>query len=163
MKSIKNNLVFLVLFVVSILAIAVTVFACAWPETDHSVRFNGFRTSRDFGRLPPLPKHEKRDQDSLPWYNAEEDYDQHEKRIKKIDGLWDETEKARKKGSLIEVRRDLSEYLERSADMKSEIKKGQERRNSAFDQLDALTSLDNGSKAASIIGYLEAALEPLSS
>ena len=35
---------------------AATALACSWSYvTDHSVRFNSFRTGRGFYRLPPLP------------------------------------------------------------------------------------------------------------
>src|SRR5688572_20010469 len=42
--------------VVFVLAGAITAVACGWSAfSDHSVRFNDYRTGRGFYRLPPLP------------------------------------------------------------------------------------------------------------
>src|SRR5678816_4889914 len=47
-----RSIIGLLLFVAALTA---TGFACAWPGTSHSVRFNDYQTERDLGRLPPLP------------------------------------------------------------------------------------------------------------
>src|SRR5260221_5272561 len=48
-----KRLIYPIIIIISISAVTITIFACAWTQTDKSVRFNGYRNMRDFGLLPP--------------------------------------------------------------------------------------------------------------
>lgn len=148
------------------LAIAVTVLGCGWDVgTEHSVRFNPYRSEKEFGRLPPLPKYECGKANKLfTWEDGREDaWKQEEDETKQIDKLWDSAEKYQEDGRFHELRRCLRDYLERTEAQRysrwSSPKEVQKRRNSAIDRLDALGEIDHGASEAEVAEYLAARAE----
>jgi TolA-binding protein len=145
-------------------SVTATAIGCGWFGTSHSVRFNEYQTEREMGRLPPLPTmanglNERR----AYWDNengeGEDDYAGTEKRTKEVDALWERAEKAEQDGNLRLDRDLLREYVERTGidrDVWFNPSGRQQRRNSAFDRLDALSALDHGSSASRVQAYLDA-------
>lgn len=148
------------------LAIAATVLGCGWEVgSEHSVRFNPYRSEKEFGRLPPLPKYESRKANKLfTWDESSgEPWERAENETGKIDKLWDASEKLAADGSLKELRRSLQDYLERTEPQQyarwSSPDDVQKRRNSAIDRLDALGEIDHGASEAAVVEYLAARAE----
>ncbi|HKQ08486.1 MAG TPA: outer membrane protein assembly factor BamD [Blastocatellia bacterium] len=144
-------------------AIAAAALGCSWPGTDHSVRFNAFRSAKEFGRLPRLSHSGDADNKLFSWsaeYDKGENYEEGERETKGIDVLWDESLRAEQSEDLATVRRKLQEYLQRTARLRetgySEPKDFRHRRNAAFDKLDALAALDQGASEDSVRCYLRA-------
>jgi outer membrane protein assembly factor BamD (BamD/ComL family) len=150
----------------SVAIVAATVIGCSWPGTSHSVRFNGYQTEREMGRLPPLPTmangmNELRAYWAMeePWEGDDDPYTRGEKRTKEVDALWDRAAAAENDGNLRLDRDLLKQYLKGT-----EIARGvwfnpadrQTRRNSAIDRLDALSALDRGSNESQVKAYLMA-------
>ena len=149
----------------------VTAMACGWSYiTDHSVRFNSFRSGRGFYRLPPLPiMYDKKtgkelsvneifdDENNL--YGQKGDNDQTDSLSLHVESqrLWDHAQAAIDKLDLNEAQGFLEKLLtltnEPTIDDEPER---QQRRNSAVDMLDALTALKHGSKVSSVKAYLDA-------
>lgn len=161
MRNKRRNSILLT--VTCALAIAASVFACAWDAgTEHSVRFNLYHSEKEFGRLPPLPKYERSKASKLFHWDSEREYawDRTEDETKQIDKLWDATDKDQDGGHFRELRRHLREYLERTEAPRysrwMSPKDVQKRRNSAMDKLDALGEIDHGAAGASIAEYLAA-------
>jgi TolA-binding protein len=150
--------------VLSMLAAAVTVIGCAWSGTSHSVRFNGYQTEREMGRLPPLPTlanglNEKRRFWDADEVESEADYTAAETESEQVNSLWDRATAAEEDGNLRLDRDLLKEYLNRthpSRDYWAFSDKRQQRRNSAFDRLDVLSALDHGVNASKVKPYLDA-------
>lgn len=146
----------------SIATLTATAFACGWMGTTDSVRFDGYQSERDMGRLPPLPGLEdavdsNRVAQELDRFDY--DYTEEQTKSKAIDVLWDNAQFAGKEGKVGEVRSLLREYLERTTTesfMYYYPTDEQERRNSAIDSLDALSALDHGSKSSRAHAYLKA-------
>jgi len=146
------------------LAAALKVSGCGWGVgTDHSVRFNPYRTEADFGRLPPLPKYSSEDQKKL--FSWDHDvgsygYEEADKKAEQTDKLWDEASEAEGDGRLGDARRLLREYLDRTQAQRYarwySPKDVQKRRNSAMDRLDALGELDHGAPESAVKAYLAA-------
>ena len=144
----------------SVATLTATAFACGWMGTSDSVRFDGYQSERDMGRLPPLPTLENgtnairisRDQESRD-YDA---YKNEQAHAKKVDVLWDTARDAEQEGKLGEVRSLLKEYLEETttSGYMYDPTERQKRRNSAIDLLDALSALDHGSKTSRVQAYL---------
>jgi TolA-binding protein len=147
------------------MAAAATVIGCGWPGTSHSVRFNGYQTERDMGRLPPLPTmangmNERRAAWDMDIGADDQDYyTKIEKRSKEVDALWDRAGAAEKDGNLQLDRELLNEYLKVTDGphvLWFDPTDGQARHNSAIDRLDALSALDHGSKTSAVKAYLDA-------
>lgn len=81
---------------ICLLAIAATVLGCGWEiGTEHSVRFNPYRSEKEFGQLPPLPKYERSKANKLfTWEdNRKYDWDREDDDTKHIEMLWDAADK----------------------------------------------------------------------
>jgi len=150
--------------VTAALAVALKVSGCGWDVgSDHSVRFNPFRSEMEFGRLPPLPKYASEDQQKLFSWDREVGHDSYfepEKRAKETDKIWDSAVEAEGEGRLGDVRRLLKEYLDRTKAQGyarwNSPKDVQKRRNAAVDKLDALGELDHGANDSAVRAYLAA-------
>ncbi len=152
------------------LAGVVTAMACSWSYiTDHSVRFNSFRSGRAFYRLPPLPiLYDRKTGKEITTVEVENYLYPEENPELRSDGedppapsesnlLWDQAMDAAKSGNLGVVQDRLHEFLELTAIPEiDEEPNRQPRRNSAFDMLDALSALRQGSKVSSVRSYLDA-------
>lgn len=149
-----------------LLATALTVWACTWSlMTDHSVRFNNFRSGKDFYRLPPLPimVDSKTDEDvsvkELENYYGEEnpDSDGWQEPLPTGASVWRDARTAVEQDELASAQELLHQYLKQTA--YPAIDDGEDRqrqRNSAFDMLDAMDALKNGARPASVRKYLDA-------
>jgi TolA-binding protein len=145
---------------------AATAIGCGWMGTAHSVRFNSYQSEREMGRLPPLPSLANGMNDLRASWDMEDSsqgndfpYVAGEKRTNEVDALWNRAETAEKDGNLSLDRELLNDYLKRTEirrDLWFDPTARQARRNSAVDRLDALSSLDRGSNAASVGAYLSA-------
>ena len=151
---------------ICLLAIAATVLGCGWEiGTEHSVRFNPYRSEKEFGQLPPLPKYERSKANKLfTWEdNRKYDWDREDDDTKHIEMLWDAADKNQAEGSLDELRRSLQDYLEHTEAQQysrwSSPKDVHKRRNSAIDKLDALGEIDHGASKAAVQKYLTARAE----
>jgi TolA-binding protein len=140
-----------------------TVIGCSWAGTQHSVRFNGFQSEREMGRLPPMPTRANGLNDLRVVWEMEDgggdDYESEERRVQEVDELWDRASAAEKDGDLRLDRERLRQYLEQTAIARGSWfspKDRQLRRNSAIDRLDALRALDRGSSVARVRAYLDA-------
>jgi TolA-binding protein len=147
----------------SIVAAAATAIGCAWPGTSHSVRFNGYQTEREMGRLPPLPTMANGLNEGRASWDSEADPEDDsaipEDPTKEVDALWERAEAAEKDGNLGLDRDLLKEYLKRTEivrDIWFTPSNHQQRRNSAIDRLDALSALVHGSSASRVQAYLDA-------
>ncbi|HSO73237.1 MAG TPA: hypothetical protein VLU47_00240 [Blastocatellia bacterium] len=101
-----------------LLGVVVTVLGCGWDfGSDHSVRFNPYRTEKEFGRLPPLPKYVNADSNRLfSWDRDVEEgerwFEGDENKARLIVDLWNEATESETAGRLGDLRRRLREYLE---------------------------------------------------
>jgi outer membrane protein assembly factor BamD (BamD/ComL family) len=148
------------------LAAVLKIKGCGWDYyTDHSVRFNGYRTANEFFRLPRLPNFSRMKQESLfSWGDddgeCEETYEEYEKKLKEIDLTWSAALEGENAGKALEIRKQLHKYLDLTKSMREDRWNGpkelQARRNSAFDKLDALTAIDQGSSEQTVVDYLRA-------
>jgi outer membrane protein assembly factor BamD (BamD/ComL family) len=148
------------------LAAALKIKGCGWDNnTDHSVRFNGYRTANEFFRLPRLPNFSRMKQERLFSWDKEvgsigETYEEYEKKVKEIDLTWDASLEGEKEGDVTAVGRQLRKYLGLTQCIREDRWNGrkelQARRNSAFDKLDALTAYDQGSSEETVADYLRA-------
>jgi thioredoxin-like negative regulator of GroEL len=141
-----------------------TAIGCAWVGTQHSVRFNGYQSEREMGRLPPMPTlanglNELRASWEMEDGGSEDGYTRAEAWSKEVDGLWDRANAAEQDGDLRVDRDLLRQYLERTAIARHiwfDPKDRQRRRNSAIDRLDALKALERGSSVMRVRAYLNA-------
>jgi outer membrane protein assembly factor BamD (BamD/ComL family) len=141
------------LLLVALAACAGAAWGCGWEGFYNSVRFGynveGWRT-----RLPPLPTDSGRAQGDVEGLTGEQ--------LKsEVDRLWDDAWEAVAAGRLEEARRLLKLYVERTARAScdgdwQEYEDCRARRNSALDRLDALASLERGSRPEAVRSYLEA-------
>lgn len=151
-----------------VLAAAITALACGWSYvTDHSVRFNSFRNGRGFYRLPPLPimfdsKTGKEiaviDEQSLYKYNQElnEGSDSSAPPELTATDIWQNAQSAVQTENLPEAEKLLRKFIEITNLPTFGEEERQWQRNSAYDRLDALSALKQGSKIDSVKSYLEA-------
>lgn len=150
---------FLAAFILCV-AVTITVYACGWDiGTEHSVRFNTYRTEKDFARLPRLPRWESAKTNRLFSWDEDvgwTDYEEKETKTKTIIELFDKaTMEAEKGGDLPAIRNDLLKFLEQtSPEHISRHQNFQKQRNAAFDMLDALSALEQGSSADYVRAYL---------
>jgi outer membrane protein assembly factor BamD (BamD/ComL family) len=153
---------------VCILAATATVIGCGWFAPENSIRFNGFETERQMGRLPPLPTLANGKTESTIYWSyeaemgdedSEADYQTARRRTAEVDALWDQAEAAERTGALGRARELLREYLARTSVARDPAlypKDRQQRRNSAIDRLDALSTLDKGTQASAVRSYVDA-------
>lgn len=161
--TLPRSMQLLITIVLLLIAAVATAIGCGWPGTSHSVRFNGYQTEREMGRLPPLPTMSNGLNEARAYWDFNEepepDDSPYEDPAKEVDALWDRADAAEKDGNLRLDRELLGEYLKRT-DAAREGGTGftsrQERRNSASDRLDAMTALDHGSSASVVKAYLNA-------
>lgn len=160
----KSGVMVSVLVVLAMVAAAVTAIGCAWPGTSHSVRFNGYQTEREMGRLPPLPTMPNGLNEARAAWQDEnevepEDAEPVEDPSEKVNSLWDRAEVAEKDGNL-RLDRDLLKQFLSETDVAREYWDSsvnrQARRNAAVDRLNALGTLDHGSNALAVKAYLHA-------
>ncbi len=151
------------ILIVTLIGVA-TAMACSWSYiTDHSVRFNSYRSGRGFYRLPPLPIMYDRKtgkelsvQDLNP-ENADANQREDDSLTPLTDELWAQAKSAVESNRLAEARSLFQKYLTLTAQRTiDEDTDRQQRRNSAYDMLDALTALQKGSRASSVKAYLDA-------
>ena len=150
---------------------AVTAFACAWSgANDHSVRFNDYRTGRGFYRLPPLPIMYDAKRGEEISANQLENYDYQGARydettgaeppltiVEESDQVWSQAMAAIDSEKFGEARQLLREFLTLTHYPTIDpYEMRQVRRNSAVDLLDAMTAIDQGSRAAAIKAYFTA-------
>lgn len=169
----RNQRVTFVGSFVILLVGAVTGMACMWSlYTDHSVRFNSFRSGRGFYRLPPLPimydsktgRELTVDEAGATAYSEAEG--EAERRPKPSDSLtegpseiWEQARLAIQQENLGRTQPLLQRFLVMTTQpTREEDDKQQQRRNSAYDLLDAMTALQQGSKKESVQAYLSARL-----
>lgn len=148
---------------------AVAVAACGWNYlTEHSVRFNNTRTGRAFYRLPPLPslsdpttgrelaEEQLDDRDDL---GVVPEYELDDGEPTDADNIWSDTRSHIESGKVDALRPMLTKYLELTEYSNEEVDQlRQERRNSAFDMLDALTARGRGSSEGTVAVYLRSRL-----
>jgi len=144
-----------------LIAIAATVLGCGWDVgSDHSVRFNPYRSEVEFGRLPPLPKYGAENQQKLFSWDRENEYQDSQNKTEQIDKIWERASEAEIEGRVGDTKRLLSQYLDRTQSQSfarwDSPKDVQKRRNTATDKLDALGELDHGASAAAVLAYLGA-------
>ena len=144
--------------VLSIGIVTATVFACGWMGTSKAVRFHSYQTQHEMGRLPPLPTLSKGINSVRVSWEGEYLEGTEEEPADRADEVWDRVEAMEKDGNLTELRILLKDYLARTEIERSYTQptNRQGRRNSATDQLDALSALDHGSKASRVAAYLNA-------
>jgi outer membrane protein assembly factor BamD (BamD/ComL family) len=167
LKLMKGNVQkFAVRLLIGLLAGSAVVWACSWNfTTDHSVRFNSNRTGRGFYRLEPLPimydtesgrelsVREMNPDDAD--YRDDEPLDQAAENEKIVELVG----KAISETNLSEAESLLKKLLDTTAERTiGEDPNRQERRNSAFDMLDALAERRNGVQKERVKEYLEARL-----
>ena len=142
----------------------VSAIACGWSYlTDHSVRFNSYRSGRGFYRLPPLPiMYDAKTGKELSVQDlSEDDYVERMYNEKvpptETDEVWERAKRAVEAGLLIGASARFREYLSLTSQIAfDEVDFRQKRRNSAYDILDAMTALQQGSDAASVKQYVKA-------
>ena len=145
----------------------IAAMACGWNlYTDHSVRFNSMRKGRGFYRLPPLPiMYDPKTRKEITVAEQWESYDpgDWEGPPSSADGkseasdAWDRARGAVADGNLPQAQELLDKFLkltEFSANEEDFAR--QERRNTAYDLLDAMTAARSGSSTASVKEYIDA-------
>lgn len=153
---------------------ASTALACGWSYiTDHSVRFNSFRTGPGFYRLPPLPiavdpvtGKEQSVAEIENYYDSmgEGDttsYDEEQAALSKPEEIWEKAMAASEASDISSLEKNLRDYLEMTR-YRYIDGPDRKRRNTAIDILDALGELRNGSGASSVMAYVKARTDHLS-
>ena len=145
------------------IAAAATALACGWSYiTDHSVRFNTYRTGRGFYRLPPLPiMYDAKTGKELSVnqvYDEEEVYDDNAAIDAPIGNqVWEQARTAGQEKRLGVARDLLEKYLEITALARIDQPDAlQGNRNTAQDILDAMSALSAGSSPESVSQYITA-------
>lgn len=155
----KSKLILLIFF--GLIAVTAVAWACGWsPTTRHSVRFNSYASEKEFIRLPPLPYQVELQTGKTVKKQeyGEEEYEDDEKYTTEIEEIWSQAGTAEKNGDHTNEAQLLKEYLQRTKYVRDYYfgpKHWQERRNTAFDKLDALSALKHGSKPEAVKSYLE--------
>ena len=155
-----------------ILTGAIAVLGCTWYlMTEHSVRFNGYRTGRGFYRLPPLPiMYDKETGKQYSVMDLEESYDNEdwestsdeEPAPRPADTVWDRARTTIEENDVEGAKKLLQQFLDLTdlpintyGEDESVL---QAKRNAALDMLDAMTALRQGSRQQSAGDYLNARL-----
>jgi len=107
-----------------LLALAGLAIGCGWPQTDESIRFNGFRLWREMGRLPFLigkhPSMETVNRQREAGFESDDgddaDLDSNSARAKEAETTWDQANTARKQTDLVTLRTRLQQYLQLQED-----------------------------------------------
>ncbi|HYJ91891.1 MAG TPA: outer membrane protein assembly factor BamD [Pyrinomonadaceae bacterium] len=145
---------------------AIAALACGWSYiTDHSVRFNSYRSGRGFYRLPPLPimydqkKKKELTQPEVENFGYDDgEYDPDSDLIAtpdESDIAWEEAKTAIDNSQLDVAHDRLKKYLELSnVPTFDEEDERRSRRSSAYDILDAMTALKEGSTPESVKSYV---------
>lgn len=155
--------------VIFMIAAAATGLACGWSYvTDHSVRFNTYRSGRGFYRLPPLPimynakngkelsVREVENYDFGEGSLSESDYPDSAE-LSEEDQIWGRARTAAQEKRLDDARDLLNKYLAITADPSFEAGNSrQENRNTAYDILDAMAALKAGSTGDAVAQYINA-------
>jgi outer membrane protein assembly factor BamD (BamD/ComL family) len=142
--------------------VAARVLACGdWGlYDDHSVRFSGYLSERRFGRLPSLPDSILADENKLFTWKTDGYYDDWNTEGSDLERLWTAAGQAQERTDLHQLREHLRRFLEASRGLRDGNGSAPENlqllRNSAIDKLDALTALDQGSPAKTVLQYLRA-------
>lgn len=156
---------------ITIFAGSIAAIACTWSlMTDHSVRFNYYRSGRAFYRLPPLPimydsttgkeltvrELEESDYDpDLPSVSA--DPNRPDPAVSDPANVWAQVTSAVENKDLAKVGELTKRYLELTKyEMRDDTTGIQWNRNSAVDMLDALSALKQGSKPEAVAEYVTA-------
>ena len=141
-----------VLLLLLLAACAGAAWGCGWSGFENSVRF-GYNSEGWRTRLPPLPS----DSGNVA---SDDEGPSYEQRNAEVNKLWEDAGQAVAVGELEKARRLLERYVERTAVSACEgwlvAVDCRERRNSALDRLDALASLECGSRPKDVRSYLEA-------
>jgi outer membrane protein assembly factor BamD (BamD/ComL family) len=178
-KSVKNVILMIagywrslaVSSLLIVLAGAITAFACAWGYvTDHSVRFNSFRSGRGFYRLPPLPlMYDRKTGKEIsaveienylyPEENPELEPTDDDRTEPSESQVFERARLALQQDDVIAARKLLETFLSLTAEAGvDDDPLRQAQRNSAYDILDALTAVRQGSAIANTREYIEARL-----
>ncbi|HYY95056.1 MAG TPA: outer membrane protein assembly factor BamD [Pyrinomonadaceae bacterium] len=140
-------------------ASAGVAWGCGWNGFENSVRFGGGGTDYERSRLPPLPAGARGEKKSAA---EDEDGVTAKQRAAEIDDLWKDACGAVDRGEFEKAGKFLRHYAERTSDFVwgtqdwDQPTDWPDRRNSAFDQLDALAALGRGSKPGDVSRYLAA-------
>ncbi|MEP6703789.1 MAG: outer membrane protein assembly factor BamD [Acidobacteriota bacterium] len=149
-------------------AFAATAIACSWSMlTEHSVRFNPYRSGRGFYRLPPLPiMYEPKTGKEITVESLSDYYDfdgvaqagyppvNDEETESEDSKTWNEARSAVESNDLAKAGGLFEKFLELTK-LPSFEGLDYERRNSARDILDALEALKHGSKIESVRTYID--------
>lgn len=159
-----------------LLIVSTTSLACIWSLfTDHSVRFNSFTSGRGFYRLPPLPEmyDGKTGRQYISQYQSDTGFFEDEASApfaqKKIvatkitsEEIWKQANKAEETKDWINLQKLLQQYLHNTeAEFTNDSLNPSlpyPKRNSAYDRLDALSSITQGVKSDVLKEYLDARL-----
>ena len=141
-----------------IAAVTATALGCVWFGTSESVRFHGYQTEREMGRLPPLPTLANGSNTlRATWDDGPDEYTVAERQSRAVDEFWERAESFEKYGQSAQQSEALIEYLRATSvarDLWFDPKDREYRRNAAVDKLDALTALDRGSPPLHVQAYL---------
>ena len=147
-------------------ALAATAFACAWPGTSHSVRFNDYQSEPEMERLPPLPTLAEGTNRLRAYWDfvdsaeyVPDSYPEDQPSEEELDDLWDDAREAEEEGTFTRERELLNKYLDATKVARHlwlDPVDRQARRNSAIDRVDAISALDHGSSSARLKTYLQA-------
>lgn len=164
LSQVSTRLFFTLLSILSVTSMA--AIGCGWFGGDeHSVRFN-YSSVREFGLLPRIQAQKpgvlsetKKAQPGQIWRN-QDDSDDLGQLIDEADTTWAALDEAFATRNETTYQRILERYLELTeVDFFSDYQEPtdvQARRNSAIDQLDALTARKQGSSSEAVWNYIEA-------
>ncbi|MEQ1764386.1 MAG: tetratricopeptide repeat protein [Pyrinomonadaceae bacterium] len=148
---------------VAILAVS-TAIGCGWSMlTEHSVRFSSMR-GRAFYRLPPLPIEydpstgKERTQAEVQNYDDYDrvPYEEQQAAYARPEKIWDKAIAANEAGSLLELRKNLVEFLEETRyGSTGGTDSEQDQRNVASDVLDAISEQTKGASDGAVIEYVK--------
>lgn len=165
LQAIRDHYVVVLRGFVLLTGAVVTALACGWGlYTDHSVRFNTLRKDRGFYRLPPLPiMYDSDTGKGVTVAELEESGRYEDQSTESVSespdtsGIWNEARAAVQRGDLTKAKALLNKFLTATAFMSDdELPSRQQRRNSAYDMLDAMTALAQGTSPNLVKDYLEA-------
>lgn len=148
-----------------IIALTATAIGCSWSLlSDHSVRFNAYRSGRGFYRLPPLPIMYEPKTGKEITVQSLNDYEGRSETEAFVETepvetedskIWDDARTAVQANDLAKARIDLQKFLDLTKIPKADAPDS-DQRNSARDILDALESLKHGSRVEPVRAYVEA-------
>lgn len=156
----KRQFSLLIPLITIFLSANVCVWACAWLQTEHSVRFNAYYTPRQLELLPPLPKNSRAyNNEQQSWHekhDVESMYVDEEKVEQALGELWEKAQRARARNDLSALKGQLTIFLDKTVYARELPADLMKKRNSAIDQLDALRALEQGSSPDKVTDYLSA-------